>query len=145
MLCTFLLYHGVPQGSIVGPPLFNLAVGRVARHLEQNTSARFTLYTNYHYLVRVEGLPQPDSHAGRITTAHSFETMLPNFGRALALAKTELLSLFGFESPATYNTPSITTTGTITNATLNPIRLLGIPIGHKNNPQVWLQKHKQKC
>lgn len=143
---TYYLDRGVPQGSILGPVLFNLAMARIARQLEQDTSARFAIYAD-DITVWTEG-HDFSSTEEMITelqaAASSLEQNLPRLGLEVAPEKSELLLVYGTKSSPNIEQGVIYIGNTAIPATCGHVRLLGLPLGSHNSPRIWLTQLKQK-
>lgn len=131
---TYYLDRWVPQGSIFSPILFNLAMARVARNLERDSAARFTIYADdvTIWTESADFLCPEDMQSELQAAVNSLECSLATLGLELAPEKTEFLPVFGHKPPPHYNPLTLLLTGTPITASFQPMRLLGIPIGHKN-------------
>lgn len=139
---TFYLDRGVPQGSILGPILFNLAMNRIARTLEQDTSARFAIYAD-DIVVWTEAADYPDHmimQAELQSAVLSLEKSLSDFSLHLSAQKTEFLSVDG----RTATNPAFQIPLQIGDSTIQSkngtIRLLGIQVGSCNSPNAWIRQ-----
>lgn len=143
---TYFLDRGVPQGSILGPVLFNLAMTRMARQLERDTSARFAIYAD-DITIWTEGndFENTDSMITELQAAvASLENHLPQLGLEMAPEKTELLLVHGTKSSPDTEPTALHIANNTIRATCGHIRLLGIPLGSHNSPKIWLTKLKKQ-
>lgn len=137
---TFYLDRGVPQGSILGPILFNLAMNRVARTLEQDTAARFAFYADDIVVwTEAKDYPSKDPMQTELQAAvFSLERSLSQFQLQLSPTKTELLSVDGKNSTNSDQVISIEIGDTQLDSHNGTIRLLGLPVSSCNSPRKWI-------
>lgn len=90
---TYYNDKGVPQGSILGPVLFNIVMAKLAKTLEQETSARFAIYAD-DITIWTEGRDYSSTSDMLVelqAAVNSLEACIPKLGLELAPEKTELL------------------------------------------------------
>lgn len=121
-------------------------MARIARQLEQDTSARFAIYAD-DITVWTEG-HDFSSTEEMITelqaAASSLEQNLPRLGLEVAPEKSELLLVYGTKSSPNIEQGVIYIGNTAIPATCGHVRLLGLPLGSHNSPRIWLTQLKQK-
>lgn len=107
--------------------------------LERNSAARFTLYANDITLCR-PGIEYPEEMLTELPTA----VLNPHLHLRLQLApeEMELLTVYGRKPLPRYNTVTKSLSCSDVTSTLQPMRLLGIPIGHRNSLLLWLKHLK---
>lgn len=145
---TYYLDRGVPQGSILGPLLFNVAMLTVARELETSTSARYTIYAD-----DITIWTEAQDYGGNIehmttelqAALIALEDTLPKLGLTLAPEKTQLLCVNGRRSVLLPQQAIVLTLGQHElRATHGHVKILGIPIHSCNTGQFWTTELKKQ-
>ncbi|XP_040063382.1 uncharacterized protein LOC120837834 [Ixodes scapularis] len=142
---TYFLDRGVPQGSILGPLLFNLAMTRVAQRLERDTVARFTIYAD-DVTIWTEAADYPDSQTMQIelqAAVLSVSQTLEELGLELSPEKTELLSVDGKHVTNPAHQITLHVGSQDIQSSNGQTRILGIQIASCNSPKAWT-KHLRK-
>lgn len=143
---TYYLDRGVPQGSILGPMLFNLAMTRVAESLERDTSARFTIYAD-DITIWTEAADYSDMQSMQTelqAAILSLSNTLDNLGLQLSPEKTELISVDGKKATNVNKQITLHIGKSDITSTNGQIRILGAQIASCNSPQLWIRTLKQK-
>lgn len=141
---TYYLHQGVPQGSILSPMLFNIAMLTLAQALERHTVVRYTIYAD-----DVTLWTEAHDHAGDINSMQTelqaalltVTATLPHLGLSLSPGKTELLCINGRRSvfPADQTIQlHLSPTEAIT-AKHGSIKVLGIPLHSCNSGMQWVR------
>lgn len=124
--------------------LFKLAMNRVARSLEQDTSTRFAIYAD-DIVVWTEVADYPDTEHMQMelqAAVLSLEKSLADLNLQLSPTKTEFLSVDGCRATNPVYQLRLEMGNTSVMSQNGAIRLLGLQISSCNSPNAWIRKLK---